>query len=275
MINSIYEYDREFLKDKKVVIYGIMKPSQYLAMRLVQENISIEGFLSPIEHNELQCLLNKRVYHVKEVRDDNENIAILVPYVLKQEAADFAEKHPELKVCISLETIKEKVINAETIIVYGCGERAELLEKNVPDLNICCYFNSDKEKDGTVYKGRTVHYPSTLKNIKGSFVVIIASTYYVDIHKTLLEHGCNEEVIFVDLMDIIINEYKASQIRIGRSAFYQLGKELYQKKVILYGEKNTVKRVESIFMHIGIIFSNVVCRDSILEDGSIQNIPRI
>lgn len=272
MINSIYKYDRESLKDKKVVIYGIMKPSQYLAMRLVQENISFEGFLSPIEHNELQCLLNKRVYHVKEVKDDNENIAILVPYVLKQEAADFVEKHPELKECISLETIKEKVINAETIIVYGCGERAELLEKNVPDLNICCYFNSDKEKEGNIHKGRVIHHPSVLQNVKGSYAVIIASTYYIDMHKTLLEYGCNEEAIFIDLMDIIINEYKVSQIRIEHIVFCQLIKELYQKKVILYGERNTVNRVESIFGYIGITFSNVIRRDSISEDGTIYDI---
>lgn len=249
-----------------------IKKSHLLAMRLIQENIFFEGFFFPDIYCELQNLMNKSVYNVKDIRNFNENVVILVPFVLKQEALAFIKKYPELAKCISYETIKEQVINAENIIVYGCGIRAELLEKNVPDLNITCYLNSDEKKSGTIHKGKTIYHPSMLKDLKGSFVVIIANIYYPEIHKTLLEYGCSEDAIFIDLMDVIINEYEVSQIRMEHRAFCQFGKELYQKKVILYGERNIVGKVERIFSYIGIKFCNIICRESISEDGTIYNV---
>lgn len=272
MINSLYEYDRSCLQNKRVIIYGILIKSQTLAMRLIQENISFEGFLFPGNNNKIQSILNKHVYHIKEIISDYKNIAILVPFSLKKEAAILGEKYPEIKECISFEEIKEEVLTADNVIVYGCGERAELLQENVPDLNITCYFDSDKEKEETLFRGKAIRHPSSLKNIKGSFAVIIASTYYVDIHNMLLEYGCNECNIFVDLMDIIINEFEPSQIRITHWMFMQLGKDLWQKNVILYGERNTIKKIINIFNQIDVVFSNVVARDSISEDGTIYDI---
>ena len=54
MANVLYEYDLNFIKDKKVIIYGIFQSSQIFAMRLIQENISFEGFLFAKEKKKLQ-----------------------------------------------------------------------------------------------------------------------------------------------------------------------------------------------------------------------------
>ena len=197
MIHSLYEYNRDFLQNKKVIIYGILNSSQLLAMRLIQENIPFEGFLFPGEQTSLRNLINKHVYHREEIFESYDDIAILVPYLLKQEAIIYVKKNPELRVFMSYETIKQKVVNADNVIVYGCGERAELLEKNVPDLNIACYLNSDRNKEGDFFKGKVIHHPSSLKHLKGSLVIIIASTYYTDIHNILMKYGYNENEIYI------------------------------------------------------------------------------
>ena len=66
--------------------------------------------------------------------------------------------------------------------------------------------------------------------------------------------------------------FENSDLRIHRYLFLQLGKELYHKKVTLYGEKNTVNTVKKIFRHIGVTFSNIISRESISEDGTIYDI---
>ncbi|MCI8299544.1 MAG: hypothetical protein HFI69_04210 [Lachnospiraceae bacterium] len=270
MANVLYEYDLNFIKDKKVIIYGIFQSSQIFAMRLIQENISFEGFLFAKEKKKLQSLLNKHVYDIKEIMADIDNIAIIVPFILRKEVTDLVQNYPELEKCISYETIKKQIINAENIIVYGSGKRAEILEKNIPDLKISCYFDSDKDREGTLHKGKKICHPSILKELRGTVAVIIASIYYADMYKMLHAYGCPDENIFVDLSDIVIDEN--SDLRIDRYLFLQLGKELYHKKVTLYGEKNTVNTVKKIFRHIGVTFSNIISRESISEDGTIYDI---
>ena len=122
MANVLYEYDLNFIKDKKVIIYGIFQSSQIFAMRLIQENISFEGFLFAKEKKKLQSLLNKHVYDIKEIMADIDNIAIIVPFILRKEVTDLVQNYPELEKCISYETIKKQIINAENIIVYGSGK---------------------------------------------------------------------------------------------------------------------------------------------------------
>ncbi|MEY8392960.1 hypothetical protein AALA98_16735 [Lachnospiraceae bacterium 45-W7] len=270
MINSLYEYDRSFIKDKKVIIYGIFKESQILAMRLIQEDIYFAGFMFPGECTKLKSLLNKQVFQTEEIIADTDNIAIIVPYKLKNKGDDFAKKYPEAGPCISYETIKKQILDAEKRIVYGSGKRAELLQKNLPDLNISYYLDSSKEKAGTLYNGKKVCHPSILKEQTGSIAIIIASIHSAAMYKTLREYGCADEEIFVDPMDIVI--HADSEIRINLFPFLQLGKELYKKNVTLYGEKNTVEMVKKILGHLEITFSNVIGRDTPSEDGTIYDI---
>lgn len=272
MVNSMYEYDRVFLKNKKIIIYGILEDSQCLALRLIQENIFFEGFLFLEKDNRLQSLFNKPVFNLEEMQTDMDHAALLVPFGLKNEGMELKRQYAQLEKCITYEIIKEEVINADNIIVYGSGEYADRLVKSAIELKVSCYFDSNKKKAGTFHNGIIVNHPSIRKELKGTTAVIIASIYYAAMYQLLLECGYLDNEIFVDIKNIFINEDKGSYLRINRVLFACLGKNLYKKRVILYGKRKTVDKVQNVFSHIGIDFSSVIGRENDSEDGTIYNL---
>ena len=86
----------------------------------------------------------------------------------------------------------------QKIILYGTGNKAQILNSLLLQINISPQFcvDSDERKQGTIWKGYSVYSPGVLKENKGVFYIYIAATDLDDeIFHTLLQYNVERKRI--------------------------------------------------------------------------------
>lgn len=93
---------------------------------------------------------------------------------------------------ICIKHLLEKRIDSskQSLIIYGTGSgAAKLFEfSNSNQYNILCYINSNRSREYSYFSGKIVLAPDKIRYLNYDYVVI-ASSYYQEIHNTLLQSG--------------------------------------------------------------------------------------
>lgn len=278
-MRNLYEYKRELVKEKKVVVYGIGADARQFARRLFNADIEIDFFLCTLE-NEIEetYIYNRKVLERNDI-DGND-------YVIVTPAKNFQNDAKEMKIwgldsyLVELEILNPVLADAR-IVIYGTGERAEQTYEQLGlFLNIGAFCDSSEDKWGGRFQGKAVLSP---QQIKKEDKVLIASGYYEDIVKTLRLNNIEEKNIVLDYNQFI---YKDSLVlyQLGETvgllgsiygfdqAFQAFSHDYENHEIVLYGEEQAVWQAKKKLSVIG--FSDVltVYRESEIEDGTIYNL---
>jgi len=273
-MNSIYRYQTEGTKGKKVIIFGFGRRERTFALRLLSERIRFDFFLAPCpcDSFEMPCILNKPVISMEECRELSDYV-IVAPYSESDRVKKYLQKHAMGEVFVQLEFLAPSISNASNIVVYGTGGRSERVYNDVGSfLAITHYCDSNKNKAGTVLRGKEVIHPSELKKLSKDTVIIIASTAYGEIIQILRDYHVTEECIFAVEYGIVVHDSATRYFTIHEMFFQYLLRDITNKKIIVYGQERWVEDWLEILDLIDIEEREVIKRLPIEEDGTIYQL---
>lgn len=83
------------------------------------------------------------------------------------------------------------------LIIWGTGNNAGyLLEKyEVPDKDIAFFIDNNKEREGILFRGKSVFAPDALNKIRNKYIVIVSSYYIEILVQIKREELCEQEDI--------------------------------------------------------------------------------
>lgn len=269
-MNSIYEYiNLEKIKGKEVVCFGCLDAKEF-AVRLLEQDISFDYFLFlGDEKFILPQMMNKQIISINELML-LENYVVIVSYnELKHAYQVLGELELDDKI-IQIEKIKEELFNTSNLVIYGTGERAKRIYKEISDfIEVTCFCDTSMDKAGSYFMDKLVIHASALSDLPNDTCVIIGSTYYNEIRSTVLQYGIDEKHIFCVEYDITIFPDKEHKMTYKLKAVLDLIHDYKDKSFIIYGQKNIVREMSNIFLNLGINVNETIERDEFQEDGTV------
>lgn len=264
MYRDVFWYDRDALKNKKVVIYGCDENAIGFAVRLFNENIDFDYFLFPEKEVIKEAyLLNRKVLSIQDLES---NYVIITSYLDYESVREKLETSNSAKYLILFENIHREILHAENIVLYGTGRRAKRVWDEYGEiLGISHIVDSDSKKWGKDFEGkRILSLDEVILHEEGT-AIIIGSTFLDEIYQKLMEHGVNERKVFS-----IKYAFKEGQLEIGENKF--LGKpirghkqwfcdiiyECTNHKTIIFGKEKDIAIVKKIFCLLKINAESVI-----------------
>lgn len=127
----------------------------------------------------------------------------IMPYYEKLQNKDVLNNIYELLQIVTIKNIIDENNIKENILVYGTGGSAESLFRymNNENYNIMAYIDSDPSKEYCKFHNKLILAPDKIKYINYDYI-IIASKYFDDIYKILLEMDIKKDKI-LDKFDVV------------------------------------------------------------------------
>lgn len=278
-MQNLYDYRRELIRGKKVVVYGTDADARQFARRLFNAGIEMHFFLHTLE-NEIEetYIYNRKIIERNDVKRNG--------YVVVTALKNFHNVAQEMKIwgidsyLVELEQLNPVLVDAR-IVIYGTGARAErIYEELHPYLNVGAFCDSSEDKWGGRFLGKDVLAP---QQIKKEDKILIASSFYEEIAKTLYKNNIEEQNIVIDYHQVVFKDsfvlYQLGE-NLGLlnsiygfdSAFQAFSHDYDNYEIVLYGEKQAVQQAKRKLSVIGFGDILAVSRETEEEDGTIYNL---
>lgn len=87
-------------------------------------------------------------------------------------------------------------------IIFGTGKLAKKVSEQIGE--VAYYLDNNKDKHGKMFLGKEVKLPQEILNEKSAYQIIIASSFFEEIKKQLLEMGLIQSKDFINSEEIIV-----------------------------------------------------------------------
>lgn len=200
LYRDIYEIDelKNNLREKIVFIDGCEMGSMWLFLQLLEYGVYVTGFVDDTGKYSKSRLFNKKVFKIEEGLNYNNTVCLYVSDIDEKKEEKYIKFFDKIVACPFWKPNHR--LYEKKVIIYGTGtggiREADVLKKN--NISICCFADSDKQKEGTVILDIPVISKETLLAERTDESIVIASQSYREIASQLINQGVDKKRIFVD-----------------------------------------------------------------------------
>lgn len=281
MLQDIYEYRMEKVKNRILIVWGVDAEATRFAVRLLNRGVAVDYFLLNEKTDILEAhILNTRVIDIQflEKLRKTSSVAIITSEIYYEKVRKTYEDYENE--IFAIEFLRNE-LKGQEVILWGAGPTGrEFVRRYGEWMTIDFFCDSESSKQGTIFEGKRVLSIDEVRRKYKDRKIIITSTYYKEISKTLLDKGVSKEQIYIEYSWCVyqngLSVYQSGERNFGNNrqgdityCSYWLKAELLHKRLLVYGKTELVEAVKNNFKVFEVEVDDVITRDAEEEDGTI------
>ncbi|MCX7748469.1 MAG: radical SAM protein [Clostridia bacterium] len=198
----------EMFSNKKVIVFGTGKFQQNF--EVIINNLDIIFYVDNNDNKKGTIYNGKMVKGPESILEyDLFDIVVIVASsyydeIAKQLAGMGLQEDKNFINAIKILNYRSpfSILYERKVVIFGTGSVQKAFESIFNDLDVIYYVDNDQAKNGMVYNGKCIKNPETiLEDVLDNILVIIASSFYLEISMQLDNWGLCEKVNYVNALD--------------------------------------------------------------------------